>query len=824
MSEKESGFALKSPALKALDFGSMTKKYWYIAIALIIFASAFWLRAQPARFGELQALDPFYLFRMSEHIVQTGQLPELDTLRYWPTGVSHWETEFLVPVYMPALVYMALTPVGFSMPYLHFAILWPAFLGALGVLAIYFSASELFKSKLAGIFSSFFAAIIPAFVTRTSAGFFEKESYMAFGIVSFYFFLRAYRNSSWRDGIISGLSLAIMGQAWGGTTYFYLLYAAFFGFLFAANLALVALDYLFSGFGNMLERVQGYFSMRMIKTAAPMLLISSFLFSWVPRNVGPGVFYVQLSYMMLALVVIRYSVERFNLVKKEMLPNVVPVMLVAGFIFVLVGSMFSEYIWGRLNSITALIAGDKSILGTTVAENAPGDWGAINGVLSNTYASGLAPELSALYPLFALNILLYFGAFLCMYRLFKTHDFMMAFPIIWMGSSILGAFNYIRLTYIVGPPAAILGGFFAAWLLERSARFVPRERLVEIAKYSAATMLSVFAGFLLLAMTRNFFGQVSFFIFSIFLVGLLAVFLYQKQNVKPRPMLLILTSVFVAFMMGINFISGYVYSNGLGPSICFPREGKPCLTIDGNGEYHFDTEQPWYQAMNFLSEETPENSVVLSWWDFGYWFQSRGHRPSVADGGNLWGAEINFKIADWYTSDPANWSEWVPWLKEHEVAYILMDYTLPGKYGAISKISSEGEQIVGYLEFQRTGMLPKDNTTVQVYENGPYEIWIPTDDQGGLTGTPMFLVEQNGQYYSKQYVNDVCTKQGFIRMGEETPSMPGCVVFSDIGVFYSPPEAERTVFTTLMFMDGYGLPVEKVFDNMLIKIYKVNYD
>ena len=54
--------------------------------------------------------------------------------------------------------------------------------------------------------------------------------------------------------------------------------------------------------------------------------------------------------------------------------------------------------------------------------------------------------------------------------------------------------------------------------------------------------------------------------------------------------------------------------------------------------------------------------------------------------------------------------------------------------------------------------------------------------------------------------------------------MPGCVAISDLGVFYIPPEAEFSIFTDLMFMNGVeaGDHVEKVFDNKMVKIYKYN--
>jgi hypothetical protein len=230
--------------------------------------------------------------------------------------------------------------------------------------------------------------------------------------------------------------------------------------------------------------------------------------------------------------------------------------------------------------------------------------------------------------------------------------------------------------------------------------------------------------------------------------------------------------------------------------------------------------------MTFLSNQTAEDSGVLSWWDFGYWFQTRGNRPSIADGGHVGGLypHTDPEVAGWFMDDPANWANYTDWFELRDVDYILMDYTLPGKYGAISKIGSGGKEIVGMLQFNQKGMEPMNNQTVYIFSADPYEIWLPLDSNGNLAGTPMFLVSQNGQYLQRSYINEVCTKSGTVVAGNASPSIPGCVAVSDIGIFYIPPEASNTIFTVLMFQDGAGLPVEKVFDNRLIKIYKVDRD
>ncbi len=43
----------------------------------------------------------------------------------------------------------------------------------------------------------------------------------------------------------------------------------------------------------------------------------------------------------------------------------------------------------------------------------------------------------------------------------------------------------------------------------------------------------------------------------------------------------------------------------------------------------------WYQALLYIKRHTTPDTVVVSWWDYGYWISVFGDRPSVADGATL---------------------------------------------------------------------------------------------------------------------------------------------------------------------------------------------
>ena len=752
------------------------KKNWWIIPLIFIVITGFWIRCLPARFGELQALDPFYFLRMGEYVLSHNfQLPQRDMLRYSPYGVDPWLVEYPLPVYFPAVCYALLTGLGLKMHYLHFAILWPAVMGTLAVLFGFFVGRELFKSDFAGLFTSFFLAVTPAFITRTSAGFFEKEPLSApFIMLTIYFFLKAYNSGGkkpWIYSSIAGFCFAAAGLTWGGVNFIYLMFGFFVFLLFVFNTVLVVLDYLVSKTDKYINEMEGFVGEKMLKAFGPMVIISAVIQNLHPRGMPLTSLPIVFCWSLTAVMAVRYLIIKFKLLEEEKIKYFFPAVFLVGFAFSVAGYMFSDYIYSLVNSAVAILTLGKSIVGTTVAENAPGNWNTVLGVLGSGFSHSFLSFLSPITPYFALWVFVLFGCFFLVYKFLKTRNWLLVFPLVFMGAAVYSVFYVVRMVFILGPAAALIGGFFAALIIEKGLKLA-------------------------------------------------------KGKDKKGNYITIVLVVFVFLMVIVKISNGYSYASGIGPSICF---SPPCITIDDSGVYHYNMKQPWYQALRFLAENTSKDSVVLSWWDFGYWFQERGERTSVADGGNIGRVggidygRTDFEIAKWYTSDPKNWTDFIPWLKFHKVTHILMDYTLPGKYGAISKIASEGEKITAFNRFDFKTTHQQENKTIYEFANGPYVIWVPFYSNGALAGTPVFLVSQSGKFYSKSYINDICTTSGIIRISDKEPSLPGCVSISDLGLYYVPKEAEHTIFNTLMFMDGYGLPVEKIFDNKLIKIYKVNY-
>ncbi|MFH1294717.1 MAG: STT3 domain-containing protein, partial [Candidatus Aenigmatarchaeota archaeon] len=741
-----------------VDSGALiaaTRKNWYLLILLAIFVMAFWVRSFPAKYNELQALDPFYMYRLSKYAVENGlTLPENDALRYFPNGVNAYMADLPGPVFIPAITYLILSGVGLGISYIKFAIIFPAALGAISCVIMFFLAKEFFDKKT-GLAAAFFFAVLPAFITRTSAGFFEKESLGAvFILLSMFFFLKSYKDKSWIYGVLAGISLALLGSSWGGARVVYILLP-----LYGVVMLLLNKD---------VEKL--------LPSYVPTVVLGALLTQLYPFHMSLTSSTMLPAFGVLALLAIRVLVEKFNLVKRENLPYVVPILIIASFAVLLVGSVFLDSFSRILTELGGYVAAffgatSHGSLGSTVAEQLPGDWNSILGSAGANYTSFPLANMSSIWIYTFLGAVLLgvtFG-----YKIYRRIE--VEWPrlllLIWLLFAIGSVFYMIRLVIFFAFPAAILSGYLFSSLANR---LLPKMKthmkefkallFISLLSITGSMVLFIFQAafatailgwltwYMVVTMLFNLAvmggllwhlkGQVtddflfawlliyavlaagSWYLFSvvgmppesstiifppIFFLGL-QISLFVKKKINDYSLALALLAIFFAFVAGVNMSNAYNYGNAIGPSICFPN-GEECLIFNDDGTYEPNlNNQPWYQAMDFLKNNTTEGASILSWWDFGYWFQTRGEIPSIADGGNI-NATVDEEIAQWFTAPPENWTQFEPWLKEHKISYILMDYTLPGKYGAISRIASYGLETKGMQQLPYRNMMEQNNKT-----------------------------------------------------------------------------------------------------------------
>ncbi|MDQ6724082.1 MAG: peptidylprolyl isomerase [Thermoproteota archaeon] len=60
----------------------------------------------------------------------------------------------------------------------------------------------------------------------------------------------------------------------------------------------------------------------------------------------------------------------------------------------------------------------------------------------------------------------------------------------------------------------------------------------------------------------------------------------------------------------------------------------PTSLANGGTNYRVTTND-WIDALHWISKNTPKDSVIASWWDYGYWITSLGNRTTLADNATI---------------------------------------------------------------------------------------------------------------------------------------------------------------------------------------------
>ncbi len=77
-------------------------------------------------------------------------------------------------------------------------------------------------------------------------------------------------------------------------------------------------------------------------------------------------------------------------------------------------------------------------------------------------------------------------------------------------------------------------------------------------------------------------------------------------------------------------------------------------TSSGSSKVIVPVNNAWLSALGYIRNDTPKNSVVVSWWDYGYWVAALANRTTVVDGSTINGTQIGL-VANAFTA-PVNQS------------------------------------------------------------------------------------------------------------------------------------------------------------------------
>jgi dolichyl-diphosphooligosaccharide--protein glycosyltransferase len=94
----------------------------------------------------------------------------------------------------------------------------------------------------------------------------------------------------------------------------------------------------------------------------------------------------------------------------------------------------------------------------------------------------------------------------------------------------------------------------------------------------------------------------------------------------------------------------------------------------------------WIQTLQWIRQNTPTNSVIISWWDYGYWITVMGNRTSAADNSTINGTRIA-QIGRMFMSNATQAAHIAREIAGERPAYVLIFVV-----GSIVPINAQGQQ------------------------------------------------------------------------------------------------------------------------------------
>ncbi|NWG09232.1 MAG: hypothetical protein HXX80_02800 [Nitrososphaerales archaeon] len=88
----------------------------------------------------------------------------------------------------------------------------------------------------------------------------------------------------------------------------------------------------------------------------------------------------------------------------------------------------------------------------------------------------------------------------------------------------------------------------------------------------------------------------------------------------------------------------------------------------------YDTGYPvmdWIEALTWIRENTPEDAIIITWWDYGYWITVMGNRTTLADNATIDNAPIE-KIGMLFMSNETEAKDIIKQLAGDRPAYIVV--------------------------------------------------------------------------------------------------------------------------------------------------------
>ena len=170
----------------------------------------------------IKAFDPYVQLVSAEYISQNGFTAFIHWFKdnsWYPYGFQTGQELYWGVPLSAVIIHGILHFFGISATIQQVAYFSPVIYGFFTIIAAYFLGKEAVSART-GLFTAFFMAFSPAFLSRSTAGFFDNESIgILFTVLTLYFFIRAIKRGGTVSSFLAGISLGMLIGSWGAYRY-----------------------------------------------------------------------------------------------------------------------------------------------------------------------------------------------------------------------------------------------------------------------------------------------------------------------------------------------------------------------------------------------------------------------------------------------------------------------------------------------------------------------------------------------------------------------------------------------------------------------------
>ena len=579
------------------------------------------VRSQAAEYGfQLNEFDPFFNYRATQYLLDNGVNAYLhwhDTMSWYPVGRDIYATSQVPLHFTDALLYKIF---GAGSSLYDFTIIFPVVFGSLTAIIV-FALVRVMGGTTAGLFASLFFAISPPIIVRGTIGWFKSEPLgLFYGLLGLYLFLSGLKSQNRKIAFGKlfggGLFLGIGFAAWGGVEFFLIPLA-----LFIIILPFIRKDHKFllwaiPLFAAVTLGVAGSFGRPGIDFVVG---VRGFAL------IGPTIFLIAVIFVQ------KYSKQG------TALRNSLAILggsIIAG-IAIIISHLLHLPSFRYLNAINPFLTSEDPLV-DSVAEHA-------------------TPTLAQNFTYFSILMLFAgLGIWLIFRKKWGENN---SLPV-----SIKNEMTIFAL--IIGIVGAYAGGTFARLELLTATSVIILSSIglavitSEILKKNTQIKQTDFS-----KKTQQ--GKTSDS--------------SKKGNIQVKKSTSVLGRIpkisYVAVVVALLLVPTIYPVNANWISIT----KSPPTILNGGSNYAISTND-WPATLNWIKNNTQPNSVIASWWDYGYWIQTLGDRTTLADNATI-DTSVIAKIAKIFLSSPDEaWKMLHDWGANYVLVYVVgQEFTSNGQ-------------------------------------------------------------------------------------------------------------------------------------------------